>query len=56
MKSSVLAQTECRLGPKSGLVGLLDTITQPHERQQVAIDLPSELLVLFFGVFALGSD
>jgi hypothetical protein len=33
MESSVLAQPECRLGPESGLVGLLDTVTQPHERQ-----------------------
>jgi hypothetical protein len=56
MKSSVLAQTECRLCSKSSLVGLLYTITQPHERQQVSIDLSSKSLVLIFGVFALGSD
>lgn len=56
MEMSVLSQTKRRLSTHGSLVRLLNTITDPHQRQDVSVNLPLQSLVLCFGVLAFGLD
>lgn len=56
MKMGILSQTKRRLCTHGSLVRLLNTIADPHERQDISVNLPFQSLVLCFGVLAFGLD
>jgi hypothetical protein len=56
MEIGVSAKAKDRLRSQGCLVSLLDAITEPHQWQEVAVDLAQQLLVLLFGVVGFLDD